>query len=127
MIDRISGGPLPDPANMTIPVPRNDQLVENNFNDATYAGARLGLSCLFNEDWSLLVQHTQQSLDTEGVWAYDPNLGGHSSVNRFAPDNNSDDFGLTTWTLKGRLAMLDIVYTGGYLDRQVNSTIDYTF
>ena len=127
VIDRISGGPLPDPANMTIPVPRNDQLVENNFNDATYAGARLGLSWLFNEDWSLLVQHTQQSLDTEGVWAYDPNLGGHSSVNRFAPDKNSDDFGLTTWTLKGRLAMLDIVYTGGYLDRQVNSTIDYTF
>ncbi|MEX0824219.1 MAG: TonB-dependent receptor plug domain-containing protein, partial [Woeseia sp.] len=26
VIDRISGGPLPDPENMTIPVPRNDQL-----------------------------------------------------------------------------------------------------
>ncbi len=127
VIDRISGGPLPDPENQTIPVPRNDQLVEGDFNDATYTGGRFGLSWLINDRWDLLVQHTQQTLDTEGVWAYDPNLDGESSVNRFAPDENEDDFGLTTWTLNGRLAMLDVIYTGGYLDRQVDSTIDYTF
>lgn len=127
VIDRISGGPLPDPENMTIAAPRNDQLVEKNFNDATYSGARVGASILINDEWDLLLQHTQQSLDTEGVWAYDPNLSGDSSVNRFAPDKNEDDFGLTTWTLNGRLAMLDVVYTGGFLDRDVNSTIDYTW
>ncbi|MEJ2604916.1 MAG: TonB-dependent receptor, partial [Gammaproteobacteria bacterium] len=127
VIDRISGGPLPDPENQTIPVPRNDQLTEGDFNDATYTGGRFGLSWLINDSWDLLVQHTQQSLDTEGVWAYDPNLAGESSVNRFAPDRNEDDFGLTTWTLNGRMAMLDVIYTGGYLDRSVNSTIDYTF
>jgi outer membrane receptor protein involved in Fe transport len=127
VIDRISGGPLPDPGNMTIPVPRNDQLVEKNFNDATYTGVRVGASILINEDWDLLLQHTEQSLDTEGVWAYDPNLSGDSSVNRFAPDKNEDDFGLTTWTLSGRLAMLDVVYTGGFLNRDVSSTVDYTW
>ena len=127
VIDRISGGPLPDPENATIPVPRNDQLVEKDFNDATYTGVRVGGSIVFNEDWDLLLQHTQQSLDTEGVWAYDPNLSSDSSVNRFAPDKNEDDFGLTTWTLNGRLAMLDVVYTGGFLDRDVNSTVDYTW
>lgn len=127
VIDRISGGPLPDPENMTIPVPRNDQLVEEDFNDATYTGARFGLSWLASDNWSVLLQHTQQSLDTEGVWAYDPNLDGESAVNRFAPDGNEDDFGLTSWTLEGRLAMLDVIYAGGYLDREVNSTIDYTF
>ena len=127
VIDRISGGPLTDPENMTIPTPRNDQLVESNFNDATYSGMRVGASILINEDWDLMLQHTAQSLETEGVWAYDPNLSGESSVNRFAPDKNDDDFGLTAWTLEGRLAMLDVVYTGGYLDRDVNSTIDYTW
>ena len=126
VIDRISGGALPDPENQTIPIPKNDQLVEQDFNDATYTGGRFGLSWLINDRWDLLLQHTQQTLDTEGVWAYDANLDGESSVNRFAPDNNEDDFGLTTWTLNGRLAMLDVVYTGGYLDRSVNSTIDYT-
>jgi outer membrane receptor protein involved in Fe transport len=127
VIDRISGGPLPDPENQTIPAPRNDQFVERDFNDATYAGVRAGASFFINDNWDLLVQHTQQSLDTEGVWAYDANLPGDSSVNRFAPDNNEDDFGLTTWTLEGRLAMLDVVYTGGYLSRDVNSSVDYTW
>ncbi|MBE1301182.1 MAG: TonB-dependent receptor plug domain-containing protein [Alteromonadaceae bacterium] len=126
VIDRISGGPLTDPANTPVTPPQNDLLVEDDFNDATYAGARLGLSYLINEDWSVLVQHTQQTLETEGVFAYDPNLEGESSTNRFTPENNDDEFGLTTWTLEGRLKQLEVVYTGGYLDRQIDSNVDYT-
>jgi len=128
VIDRISAGwgKLANPEATPITTPKNDALVEDNFNTANYAGARFGLSYLINDDWNLLVQHTQQSLDTEGVFAYDPNLEGESSVNRFVPEDNNDDFGLTTWTLAGRLEQLDIVYTGGYLDRDINSTIDYT-
>ena len=126
VISRISGDALTNPENVSVTAPKNDALVEDNFNTASYAGARFGLSYLINDEWELLVQHTQQSLDTEGVFAYDPNLDGESSTNRFIPENNNDDFGLTTWTLEGRLEHLDIVYTGGYLDRDINSTIDYT-
>lgn len=126
VIDRISGGVLSDPENTPVDVPVNDMLVEKDFNDASYSGARLGLSYKINSDWDLLVQHTQQTLTTEGVFAYDPNLEGESSVNRFVPEDNNDEFGLTTWTLKGRLEKLDLVYTGGYLNRQIDSTIDYT-
>tara|TARA_B110000908_G_scaffold170816_1_gene231482 strand:- start:1610 stop:4237 length:2628 start_codon:yes stop_codon:yes gene_type:complete len=126
VISRISGGVLTNPESVPVTAPRNDGLVEDNFNTANYAGARFGLSYLINDEWNLLVQHTQQSLDTEGVFAYDPNLDGETSTNRFTPENNNDDFGLTTWTLEGRLDQLDVVYTGGYLDRDINSTIDYT-
>jgi outer membrane receptor protein involved in Fe transport len=126
VISRISGGALTNPENVPVTTPQNDALVEDNFNTANYAGARFGLSYIINNEWDLLVQHTQQTLDTEGVFAYDPNLDGESSTNRFTPENNNDDFGLTTWTLEGRLEHLDIVYTGGYLDRDINSTIDYT-
>ncbi len=126
VISRISGGVFADPENASVTAPKNDALVEDNFNTANYAGARFGLSYLINDEWELLVQHTQQSLDTEGVFAYDPNLEGESSTNRFVPENNNDDFGLTTWTLEGRLEHLTVVYTGGYLDRDINSTIDYT-
>ncbi|MBA6225439.1 TonB-dependent receptor [Colwellia sp. MB02u-18] len=128
VIDRISAGfsKLDDPENTPITAPQNAALVEENFNTASYAGARFGLSYLINNDWDLLVQHTQQSLDTEGVFSYDPNLKGETSTNRFMPENNNDDFGLTTWTLEGRLEQLTVVYTGGYLDRDINSTIDYT-
>lgn len=126
VIDRISGGVLSDPQNTPVVPPKNDSLVEDDTNDAIYAGVRFGMSYLINEDWSLLVQHTAQSLETEGVFAYDPNLEGESSVNRFTPEDNDDEFGLTTWTLEGRLDKLEVVYTGGYLDREISSTIDYT-
>ncbi|WP_100656697.1 TonB-dependent receptor [Alteromonas flava] len=126
VIDRISGGVLSDPENTPVVAPNNDALVEEDFNDAVYSGARFGLSYIFDDNWKLLVQHTQQILSTEGVFAYDPNLAGESSANRFVPEDNDDEFGLTTWTLEGRLEKLDLVYTGGYLDRQIDSTIDYT-
>ncbi|MFT6917610.1 MAG: iron complex outermembrane receptor protein [Cognaticolwellia sp.] len=126
VISRISGGALTNPENISVTPPQNAALVEENFNTASYAGARFGLSYLINNDWDLLVQHTQQSLDTEGVFSYDPNLKGETSTSRFMPENNNDDFGLTTWTLEGRLEQLTVVYTGGYLNRDINSTIDYT-
>lgn len=142
VISRISGGVLADPVGMdanritnpninspedaAVVSPRNDALVEDNFNDASYAGARFGLSYMFNDDWDLLVQHTQQTLETEGVFAYDPNLEGESSTNRFQPEENTDEFGLTTWTVEGRLEKLDLVYTGGYLDREIDTLADYT-
>jgi outer membrane receptor protein involved in Fe transport len=126
VIDRISGGVLSDPANTAVIAPNNDGLLEDDVNDATYAGVRFGLAYKFNEDWDLLLQHTEQQLDTQGVFSYDPNLEGESSTNRFIPEKNSDLFGLTTWTLTGRLEQLELVYTGGFLDRDINSTIDYT-
>jgi iron complex outermembrane receptor protein len=127
VIDRVSGGgKLADPVNTATISPKNDALVEDDFNDATYSGVRFGVHHNFNEDWSLLVQHTAQTLNTDGVFSYDPNLEGESSTNRFIPEDNQDEFGLTTWTLEGRLAKLDVVYTGGYLDRNIDSTIDYT-
>jgi outer membrane receptor protein involved in Fe transport len=110
----------------TVATAENSTLVEKNFNDSSYRGARFGLSWDVNDDWNLLLQHTAQTLETDGVFEYDPNLSGEESVNRFAPSNNQDEFGLTTWTVTGRLAQLDVVYTGGFLDRDVFYTQDYT-
>ncbi len=110
----------------TMAVVDNSAQLEEDFNDATYSGARFGISYLINDNWDLLVQHTSQKLDTEGVFEYDPNIEGTKSVNRFRPTTNQDEFGLTAWTLKGRVAALDLVYTGGYLDRDVFYTQDYT-
>ena len=104
----------------------NSRLAEDDFNEATYSGARFSALYTINEDWDVLVQHTNQRLKTEGVFDYDPVLGGEDSVNRFAPSQNQDEFGLTAWTLTGRIGQLDVVYTGGYLDREVFYIQDYT-
>ena len=55
----------------------------------------------------------------------EPSLGDESSA-KFSPEYNRDEFGLTAWTLTGRIANLDVVYTGGNLKREVDSVIDYT-
>ncbi|MEJ2087841.1 MAG: TonB-dependent receptor, partial [Gammaproteobacteria bacterium] len=127
---RICSGSAEDPAECNgrgnMAVADNSTLVEKDFNEAVYSGARLGLSYLINDDWDVLLQHTNQTLKTEGVFEYDPVLEGESSVNRFAPSRNQDEFGLTTWTLTGRVGALDLIYTGGFLDRDVFYTQDYT-
>jgi len=103
----------------------NNDLVQEDWNEATYNGYRIGLAADINEDWSVLVQHASQELDVEGSFLVDPRLGDDKSA-KFSPERNQDDFGLTTWTLEGRVSNLDVVYTGGYLDREVDAIVDYT-
>ena len=105
---------------------RNDNLVQDDWNEASYRGGRVGAGFEINDDWDLLIQHTFQTLEVEGTFLTNPELGGDDDAAAFSPDYNRDEFGLTTWTLNGRLANLDFIYTGGYLGRQVNSIIDYT-
>ena len=104
---------------------RNDALVQDNWNEANYRGARFGFAHVFNDDWDVLVQHTAQTLEAEGSFIVEPNIAEDASA-KFAPEYNRDEFGLTTWTLSGRLSQLDLIYTGGLLDREVDSLIDYT-
>jgi outer membrane receptor protein involved in Fe transport len=115
------GGTVPDSRAVT----RNDNLVEDNFNDATYQGYRIGLRWAANENWDVLLQHTSQTIETEGVWDYDPELGDLNSRS-FQPDYADDEFDLTTWTATGRVGSLDVIYTGSYLDRLVEGISDYS-
>jgi iron complex outermembrane receptor protein len=103
----------------------NGALVEEDFNDSFYKGFRLGAKYLINDDWTLLAQHAQQELGADGVFDYDPEVGD-LQVSRFFPDKLNDKFNLTSWTVEGRMNELDIVYTGAFLDREVNQSIDYT-
>ncbi len=104
---------------------RNDQLAEDNFNEATYAGFRGSLKYTPNDDWEVLLSHFNQELDREGVWDYAPELGDFNSQN-FAPDYATDEFEMTSWTVSGRVAALDVVYTGSYLDRVIDEVYDYS-
>ncbi|MFT4632569.1 MAG: iron complex outermembrane receptor protein [Candidatus Pseudothioglobus sp.] len=114
---------------LTVPVTKavasNSASVEDDFNDASYSGFRAGLKYIINDDWDVLFQHARQSLQTEGVFDFDPSVGD-LQVTRFSPDNLDDEFSQTAWTLNGRMGALDLVYTGAFLDREVVANIDYT-
>lgn len=103
----------------------NSSRVENNFNDTTYAGFRLAGQYDFNSDWSLLVSHAQQQLDSEGVFFADPELDDYD-IERFSDDDLEDSFHNTSWTLEGRLGMLEALYTGAYTERTTDQTVDYS-
>lgn len=114
----------------------NSTLVEEDFNDARYQGFRVSASYFLNEDWSLLVQQAHQRLETEGVFSDDPvgdggiltddlDGAGEYAVARFYPDDLEDVFSQTSLTLEGRIGALDVLYTGAYLDRDVEQRFDY--
>ena len=116
-------GALPD--NAEFETTNNIELVEEDFNDSFYKGVRFGFYHQFNNDWDVLVQNNYQELGADGVFDYDPEVGD-LEVNRFFPDKLRDEFNQLSWTLNGRIGMLETVYTGSFLIRQVDQTVDYT-
>lgn len=110
---------------VTFVAANNSSIVENNINDTTYAGFRLSGIYEFNQDWSLLVTHAQQQIESDGVFFADPELDDYDIV-RFTDDTIEDEFTNTAWTLEGRLGMLEAVYTGAYTERTTDQTVDYT-
>jgi outer membrane receptor protein involved in Fe transport len=104
---------------------RNADLAEDNFNDSFYKGIRLSGYHEFNRDWNVLIQNTYQELGADGVFDYDPDVGD-LKVERFFRDELEDTFNQTAWTIEGRAGLLDLIYTGGYLYREVEQSVDYT-
>jgi hypothetical protein len=128
VIDRNSlgyGANFGDFVNTKIQSTNNFSVAGKDQNEAIYAGYRAGFKWDINDDWSALVQHTSQDLDVDGSFLIDPSLGGEKQA-KFIPETNNDQFELTTLTIEGRIAGLDVVYAGGFLDREIDSLIDYT-
>lgn len=135
-IDNVPGSFTPDPnINGTLPPNHpdtasyesatNELLVEDNFNGSNYRGARLSAKYWFNDDWSAMFQYMTQELEADGVFDYDPEIGD-LKVSRYFPDSLEDKFDSLAWTLEGRMGALEMVYTGAYLDRKVDQSVDYT-
>ncbi|KCZ54181.1 hypothetical protein HY29_15180 [Hyphomonas beringensis] len=114
-----------DLSNVNFVAANNSNIVENDINDTTYQGFRLSGMYRINEDWDLLVSHSQQKIDAEGVFAADPELDDYDIV-RFTPENIEDKFHNTAWTLEGRIGALEAVYTGAYTDRTTDQVVDYS-
>lgn len=106
----------------------NQALVEDNFNDASYTGARVSAVYYPTPDWEVNLNHTRQRIDSEGVFFIDPELDDPDelSVQRYSPDEIVDDFNNTALTVEGRLGALEVVYAGAYLNRDTDQTVDYT-
>jgi iron complex outermembrane recepter protein len=112
-------------------VPTNSQTLSNNnqvgdaINPVTYKGIRASLYYKFNDEWNALLQQSYQNMEADGVFAYNPALGD-LDVQQYNPSIDKDKFEDTAWTVNGRVGPLKLVYTGGYLVRNVDAVADYT-
>ena len=103
----------------------NTDLLEEDFNQSKYTGARLSALISLSDDWELLLSHTTQELEADGVFFADPNLGD-LVIQSYIDDSLQDEFDNTSWTLTGRVAGLDVVYTGAYTERTADQNIGYS-
>ncbi|MEL6237571.1 MAG: TonB-dependent receptor [Pseudomonadota bacterium] len=106
----------------------NAGVAQDDFNDTTYAGFRVSALWEVAPNWTINISHQRQSLESDGSFFADPNLDGLDDLEivRFEEDRLEDDFSNTSWTVEGRIAMLDVVYTGAYTDRETVQRSDYT-
>ena len=144
-IDNVFGENLYGPGDVGFPagaqsvVVNNIAFVETDFNDATYRGGRVSARIALGENWQITPQFMTQTLDVDGVFDHSPpkvgDIGtgsagsrvvGDLQVQRFFPDFLDDQFDQISLTIEGRLAMLDVIYAGSFLDREVNNSFDYS-
>ncbi len=116
---------IADFSNITFIETNNVGLVEEDFNDATYAGGRLSGLFEITPEWTLKVAHARQTLETDGVFFDDPNLDDFE-IQRYEQDRLEDEFHNTAWTLEGQIGALEAVYTGAYTERTTEQRVDYT-
>jgi len=103
----------------------NSTRTEEDINETTYSGMRISALYDLNPDWTLTVAAMQQSMDSEGVFFADPDLGD-LETQRYQDESLEDEFINTNWTLEGRLRDLELVYTGAFTDRDTDQFVDYS-
>ena len=113
------------------PVINNDKIAGTNINPVTYKGVRAEVLYKFNDDWDVLVTQSYQNMDSKGVFYQQPNASDGAplqplQVTLFNDSFDKDKFESTAWTFNGKVADLKLVYTGGYLVRNVDQVGDYT-
>jgi len=100
-------------------------LVEENANDVEYQGFRSTLATELGDSWNATLVYAQQTIDADGVFFADPNLGD-LEIQRYTEDEIKDEFDNMSLTLEGTIGELEVVYAGAYTDRDTNQMVDYT-
>ena len=81
-----------DLSNVTFLNADNAALVEEDFNDTTYQGARISALWNINDNWSLQVGAMAQEIDSDGTFYTDPNLEGDYEIQRYEKEFVKDEY-----------------------------------
>ncbi len=103
----------------------NSGVVDDDINGVDYTGARISALWDVSDNWDILVAHTTQDTEADGVFFADPDVGD-LEISRFVDESIEDTFDNTAWTLTGRFDALEVIYTGAFTDRQSDQIVDYS-
>lgn len=103
----------------------NAAFVKNDYNTVETIGGRAILRYDLTDDWTLLPSIMGQTQKSRGFFGQDPNVGDRK-VTHFLPETFQDDWVQASLTIEGKISDFDVVYTGSYLDRKVESQTDYS-
>lgn len=109
--------------NLTV---NNAALVKDDFNPVEIYGGRAALKVDLDDSWTVTPQFLYQKLDTKGAFLYDPTKGD-LKVTDYLPSYNRDEMWHAALTIEGKISNWDLVYSGGYMKRQVVNEIDYSY
>ena len=114
-----------DLSNITFMEADNSNVVDDDINGVDYTGARLSAQWDIGDNWELLIAHTTQDTEADGVFFADPDVGD-LEISRFVNETIDDTLDNTAWTLTGMFDELQVIYTGAFTDRQSDQIVDYS-
>jgi outer membrane receptor protein involved in Fe transport len=94
----------------------NTDAVEENWNETTIDGARVGAKWYINDEWSATGMISHQSATANAENTYDPTVGDLQLI-AFSPDRRTDDWTAFSLSLEGAIGDLQFTSASAYFTR----------
>ena len=106
----------------------NAEFVEDNYNTVDTIGARAALRINLGENWTITPSAMYQKMEQEGSWGDDRSdfAPGENNVTHFRNEYTDDEFWQVGLTIEGTIGNFDVVYSGNYLERNLDGEFDYS-
>lgn len=105
----------------------NENRVKDNYNTVDTVGGRAALRVDLNDNWTLSPTIMAQQSEARGHRGEDISdfVGVEQAVSHIMPQYTDDSWYMLGLTIEGKVGNFDLVYSGGYLQRDVDGSYDY--
>lgn len=121
-IDNVRGERTYPTSGITI---NNFHRAKDDYNDVDIYGGRAALRIDLNDNWTITPTIMGQDTKSNGSFGFDPSVGD-LEVTHFYPEFAHDKWYQAALTIQGKISNLELVYSGGYMGRWIDSASDYT-
>jgi iron complex outermembrane recepter protein len=103
----------------------NAAFAKNDYNTVDTYGARAALRINLNDNWTITPSIMGQDQQSDGIFAFDPSVGD-LQVLHVLPESSHDRWYQAALTVNGVISNLDVVYSGAFMSRSVDTLSDYS-